>query len=646
MHYFSIVLKSDKDRVKHVLQNHVKNINKNNYQIIHAIEGRTNQLEYELKDRKINERFLNYALRGQIACILSHLKVYQIMQDKNISEAIILEDDTQIPNNFCEEIRNMTPIIKERNLDFFYLFIHPDCFKNMEKIDEKFYRGKTYGTVGYYITKKFAKGILQFCEKELFSPIDETISWLLENKNKNYLCINLVNTIGSLYCNLNVVLTVGLGSNVGKTALFKDKKDIKFTYYLDEGDYLYYPHCTTIDGNMSFSNELKGTRIEKVDPYKELFLKEDNIFGFSTDGWIKNKISDKWKLSNSGLYIKKDKKFKRRKCILLTGGAGFIGSHCALDILQDKDIDEDVIIVDNFSNSDKSIIENLKLFEVDKKLHFYQLDICDKNQLEIVFKYHDITSVIHFAAFKSVGESVNSPLKYYQNNLINLMNVLECMNKYKVKNIIFSSSATVYGNPEYLPLTEDARIQTLNPYGRTKYFAEEILKDISASHEIKVINLRYFNPVGASQTGLFKENPKGIPNNLFPYIMLVIKGEREFLSIYGNDYPTIDGTGVRDYIHVEDLAEGHVAALKNLNEIKENFITVNLGTGKGYSVLQVVNKFNEFLKILDKTLPYKFVERRKGDAAEVYADVSLAKKLFNWKAKRDLDDMVKSCLNI
>lgn len=314
------------------------------------------------------------------------------------------------------------------------------------------------------------------------------------------------------------------------------------------------------------------------------------------------------------------------KKILLTGGFGFIGSNTAIELLKEYE----VIIVDNFSNSQRDVSDKLKC-------QFYDLDIT-KN-IDEIFEKHNIYSVIHFAAYKSVNESVEDPLKYYYNNIYGLINLLQTMKKYNVKNIIFSSSATVYGNPETLPLTENSKINTLNPYGRTKLFGEEILKDMK---DMKSICLRYFNPVGASKNGLFKENPKGIPNNLFPYIVQVIEGKREKLFIFGGDYPTNDGTGIRDYIHVIDLANGHIAALKYLEKMENSFEVFNLGTGKGYSVLEIVNTFNKFL---DKKIPYEIVKRRNGDAAEVYADCAKALFFLKWGPKFNLEDMIRDTLS-
>jgi UDP-glucose 4-epimerase len=687
MHIFSLVLFSDKKRVEHVLNNHVKNLQKNNqYEIIPAIEGKTNELEYRLQDRRISENFLQYALRGQIACFLSHLKIYQILCEKNIREAIILEDDAYISEDFLHQIEKISPVIKK--VDFLYLFIHPDSMKNMKSVslnlqqkeeegewkeekdegkeekdegkeekdegkeekdegkEEKqiqFYKGKTYGTVGYYIKKELCEEILKLTSHEISMPIDEFLLRYL-NSSKNYYCCNIVNTIGSLYATSHInPNSLELGSNIGQTKKYKDGF-VEFTYKIEEEKYYYYPACGLVDGNMSYSHQLKD--LETLEEYKKLFISDETIKGFSTDGWIKNRITNNWKLIkwNQGLFIKKDKP----KVILLTGGGGFIGSNCAYQILKDSTIKEDLLIIDNFCNSHEKTISYLKYYAClfSKKIYFYDIDLAKENFSHIFENYH-IMSVIHFAALKAVKESVEDPLKYYQNNLISLLNLLEEMEKSNVQKLIFSSSATVYGQPEKLPLTEVCRIGPCNPYGKTKYFSEEILKDISKTGKIKVINLRYFNPVGSTE--IFFENPKGTPNNLFPYIVSVLKGEKEFLTVNGNDYNTRDGTGVRDYIHVEDLALGHIAALRFLNfqegkEGKEgNFTTINLGTGKGYSVLEVIEKFKE---LSGKEIPIKFGERREGDCSEVYASCELAQKILNWTSCKNLDDMVRDSLKL
>jgi len=317
--------------------------------------------------------------------------------------------------------------------------------------------------------------------------------------------------------------------------------------------------------------------------------------------------------------------------ILLTGGCGFIGSHCALILLE---YGYDIIIVDNLLNSSKDMIDKIQI-TTGKKILFYNLDINDEIKLDAVFSAHKIDTVIHFAAHKSVNESVLNPLKYYLNNIGGLLTLLKIMEIYSVNKIIFSSSATVYSGNSLSPLTENSPVSPMNPYGKTKYFSEEILKDFK---NIKTICLRYFNPVGA-YSPLFIESPKEI-NNLFPYILSVIKKENEYLSIYGNDYQTRDGTCIRDYIHVVDLAKGHLAALKHLDFV--NFEIFNLGTGKGLSVLEIVETFS---KKINKKIPYKIIERRPGDLSETYADCSKALEILNWKAELNLNDMIDSLIN-
>jgi len=317
--------------------------------------------------------------------------------------------------------------------------------------------------------------------------------------------------------------------------------------------------------------------------------------------------------------------------ILLTGGCGFIGSHTAIELI---DQGHTVIIVDNLSNSNEGVIDKIK--EITGTLPiFYNQNITDN--LDNVFEQHSIDAVIHFAAYKAVGESVKHPLKYYRNNLLGLINLLEHVVEYKVNKFIFSSSATVYGNPTSLPLTESSPLSCLNPYGRTKLMGEEIIRDVMLSNpNLHVTILRYFNPVGAHESGLIGEQPRDVPNNLFPYILDVIKGIRPHLNIYGVDYETPDGTPIRDYIHVTDLALGHVAALAKMDRLK----IYNLGTGKGHSILEVINAFNKS----NHTVKYMKTHRREGDAREVYSDCSLAEQDLEWKATRDLEAMVRDCL--
>ena len=320
--------------------------------------------------------------------------------------------------------------------------------------------------------------------------------------------------------------------------------------------------------------------------------------------------------------------------ILLTGGLGYIGSHTAVALLKEG---YDVVIVDNLSNSEKKTLKAIEKI-TEKPVKFYQYDIRDKKKLSKVFKKNNIETVIHFAGFKAVGESTQKPLMYYENNLDSTFVLLDAMHEHGVKNLVFSSSATVYGRAEKLPITEDAPTGATNPYGRTKLFIEEILKDVYlADNSLNITILRYFNPVGAHESGLIGENPKGIPNNLMPYIMRVASGKLETLSVFGNDYCTKDGTGVRDYIHVMDLAEGHVQAIKHIDQA--GLKVYNLGTGTGYSVLEMVDAYN---KVCGGKVKYKIVERRPGDVDECYASAELAKVELGWSAKRTLLDMCET----
>ncbi|XP_076364836.1 LOW QUALITY PROTEIN: UDP-glucose 4-epimerase-like [Tachypleus tridentatus] len=327
--------------------------------------------------------------------------------------------------------------------------------------------------------------------------------------------------------------------------------------------------------------------------------------------------------------------------VFVTGGAGYVGSHTILVLLN---AGYEVVAIDNFVNAipgkNGSIPESLHRVQelTGKSLTFYKMDLLDKESLKSIFSKHKFECVIHFAALKSVGESCQIPLDYYRNNIGGTINLVEVMKEFGVKNIVFSSSATVYGAPQYLPLDEKHPVGTscTNPYGRTKYFIEEILKDVaSAEKGWKVILLRYFNPVGAHESGKIGEDPQGIPNNLMPYISQVAVKRRPELQVFGNDFNTPDGTGVRDYIHVMDLAEGHVAVLKNLDAMK-TCLAYNLGTGHGYTVLQVIKAFEEAAGV---KIPYTVVGRRVGDLGSLYADPSLAEKELDWKAKRSLVEM-------
>lgn len=324
--------------------------------------------------------------------------------------------------------------------------------------------------------------------------------------------------------------------------------------------------------------------------------------------------------------------------VLLTGGAGYIGSHTAVEIMN---AGHEVIIADDLSNASEKVIERIEKLG-GKKVYFYKVDVCDKAALDEIFMHHDISAVVHFAGKKAVGESVAEPLMYYRNNLDATITLLEVMQKHSVNRLIFSSSATVYGIPENVPVDENAPRGCNNPYGWTKYMSEQIMCDAcEANKDLAVVLLRYFNPIGAHESGVIGEDPEGIPNNLMPFIAQVAVGRREMLGVFGNDYPTHDGTGVRDYIHVVDLAAGHVAAL-DYTETDKGAVAVNLGTGRGYSVLDIVKTFERVNGI---EIPYRIMPRRAGDAAVIYADSSLAKTLLNWEAKRDLEDMCRDTWN-
>ena len=318
--------------------------------------------------------------------------------------------------------------------------------------------------------------------------------------------------------------------------------------------------------------------------------------------------------------------------ILITGGAGYIGSHTVLQILE---AGHEIVVVDNLSNSSPESLARVQQI-TGKNIEFIQADVRHKLAMRAVFEAHNITAVIHFAGLKAVGESAEKPQLYYDNNVTGSLTLLEVMAEFNVKNIVFSSSATVYGDPASVPIKEDFPLSATNPYGRSKLMVEDILRDLHKADDTwRIALLRYFNPIGAHSSGLIGEDPNGIPNNLLPYVAQVAVGRLAKLRVFGNDYATHDGTGVRDYIHVMDLAEGHVAALDYLSK-NQQMITVNLGTGIGYSVLDVVNAF---AKSSTKTIPYEILPRRLGDVAINYADSSVAKELLGWTAKRSLDDM-------
>ena len=322
--------------------------------------------------------------------------------------------------------------------------------------------------------------------------------------------------------------------------------------------------------------------------------------------------------------------------ILVTGGAGYIGSHTVVELLNSG---REVVIIDNFSNSKPEVLENIKKI-TGKDFKFYEINYLDKENLEKVFEENKIEAVMNFAGYKAVGESTKKPLEYYENNISGALVLLKTMQKYNVKKFIFSSSATVYGEPEQIPITEECKTGgTTNPYGTTKLFIEQILQDLYKSdNSWDIAILRYFNPVGAHESGLIGEEPQGIPNNLMPYIVRVASGELEQLSVFGNDYNTPDGTGVRDYIHVVDLAKGHIKALEKLEKENKGIFVYNLGTGTGYSVLDMVKAFEEST---EQKVNYKIVERRPGDIATCYSNPEKAKTELGWEANKTLKDMCK-----
>ena len=323
-------------------------------------------------------------------------------------------------------------------------------------------------------------------------------------------------------------------------------------------------------------------------------------------------------------------------CILVTGAAGYIGSHACVELLE---AGYDVVGLDNLSNSSVEAIRRVEQI-TGKKVPFHEIDLVDRAGVEKVFDAHEFAGVMHFAGLKAVGESVEVPLRYYQNNLIGSMNLLQVMKDRGVTRLVFSSSCTVYGQPDEVPLSESAPLRTTSPYGRTKLTIEEMCRDLAAAPDggdWRIVLLRYFNPVGAHESGIIGEDPLGIPNNLMPFILQVAVGRRDHLRVFGGDYPTRDGTGVRDYIHVVDLVRGHVVALEKLDEM-DGCMAINLGSGRGYSVLEVVKSMEE---TIGKEIPYEIVDRRAGDTTEVYADSSLAASFLGWKTEKGLEDICR-----
>lgn len=324
--------------------------------------------------------------------------------------------------------------------------------------------------------------------------------------------------------------------------------------------------------------------------------------------------------------------------ILVTGGAGYIGSHTVVELLN---LGKEVVIVDNLSNSSILVLDRIEAI-TGKRPAFYELDVCDKQGLRKVFEQESIEAAIHFAGYKAVGESVQKPVMYYENNIMSTLALVEVMSEFKVKKIVFSSSATVYGIHNQSPLIETMPTSATNPYGYTKVMLEQILKDVHvADSEWSIALLRYFNPIGAHESGLIGENPSGIPNNLMPFIAQVAVGKRPELSVFGDDYDTVDGTGVRDYIHVVDLAIGHIKALEKVSKKTDVYI-YNLGSGEGTSVLQLVNTFESVNRVL---IPYKIVPRRSGDVATCYANADKAYKELNWKTTKSVEDMCRDTWN-
>lgn len=325
--------------------------------------------------------------------------------------------------------------------------------------------------------------------------------------------------------------------------------------------------------------------------------------------------------------------------VLLTGGAGYVGTHTAVKMLSR---DHEVTIVDNLSNSSEIAVKNVERL-TNKPVAFHEIDLLDKDALDDVFKQTNFDAVIHFAGLKSVGESVKNPLDYYRVNILGTINLCQVMLEHQVNNLVFSSSATVYGEPDRIPIDETCSVtDAANPYGRTKLVIERMLEDLCHAHpQLNIVRLRYFNPVGAHQSGEIGEDPRGIPNNLLPFISQVAVAKLKELVVFGNDYPTADGTCIRDYIHVNDLAEGHLAALKKFAS-KSGLLTYNLGTGRGVSVLEMIETFE---RVNDVKIPYEIGDRRPGDIAVSFTDPTLAAKELNWKAKLSLEDMCRDAWN-
>ena len=658
MRFFNILLKSNKKRVAHVLDNLMRNIPE--IEIIPAIEGQTNELEFYLEDREIHPKYLKICRRGELACLLSHIRVWKKMISEDIPEAVILEDDASISFDFLEKF-NITYDELPKDYNFLYLFVHPESQQLISStiISDHLTLGyPTYGTVGYLITKKLAQELIELFSININLPIDETISWYLKENKKNYFATlnDLVSTSGDVHRKSSE--RTNLGSVIKETGLYHNSQNkISFSFYFDQGNYLCFP-CCDVQGNYYYdSNHTLKTS-------KEKYLNNNHVVAFNSDGVLKNNLNDWFIAPEVSLYVKSNNLQKnnyRRKSILLTGGCGYIGCHCLLELLLNRH--EDIVIIDNLSNSSNTNVNKIKDLG---NVYIYNVDITNEEECDKIFRSHNITQVIHFAAHKAVKESIDNPLKYYSNNINGLLVLLKCMNKYDVKKIIFSSSATVYGMPDTLPIDENSKINTLNPYGRTKYFAEEILKDVSNAHNMQVICLRYFNPVGNYY--LIPENSNVI-TNLFPTIISVIQGDKDYLSIYGNDYNTSrrdasinsdecnyntsrrdasinslelnDGTAIRDYIHVIDLARGHLAALEYMEREEVKFDVFNLGTGEGYSVLEVIQEFLKYEEV-----NCKFENRRPGDAPEVYANVSKANEILGWKTELTLENMVCDSLGL